>query len=195
MNQKSLKGPKLILILTMKVLLTYFWKRLPIGASIWLAPIWLTNPNRATHLKSPKKTLVSFRLEVPQECWEKETYRMNPKCFCSFLSFRHTHKGQMRHTSKLKIQAKFVIFLSDFPHSFGLKSTSSCKIFWWFWTPRPQHCSFSRPWVLFATNSFCGVTWTENHELTLLVRIWARRCELLNHDAKTLVWEGALPLK
>ncbi len=38
----------------MKVLLTYFWKRLPIGASIWLAPICLISPNRATHLKSPK---------------------------------------------------------------------------------------------------------------------------------------------
>ena len=38
----------------MKVLQTYFWKRLPIGASFWLAPIWLISPNRATHLKSPK---------------------------------------------------------------------------------------------------------------------------------------------
>ncbi len=38
----------------MKVLLTYFWKTLPIGALIWLAPIWLISPNRATHLKSPK---------------------------------------------------------------------------------------------------------------------------------------------
>ncbi len=36
------------------MLLTYFWKRLPTGASIWLAPIWLISPNRATHLKSPK---------------------------------------------------------------------------------------------------------------------------------------------
>ncbi len=57
MNQKSPKGPKSILILTMKVLLTYFWKRLPIGASIWLAPIWLISPNHATHLKSPKKAI------------------------------------------------------------------------------------------------------------------------------------------
>ncbi len=28
---------------------------LPIGALIWLTPIWLISPNRATHLKSPKK--------------------------------------------------------------------------------------------------------------------------------------------
>ncbi len=55
MNQKSPKGPKSILILTMKLLLTYFWKRLPIDASIWLAPIWLISPNCATRLKSPKK--------------------------------------------------------------------------------------------------------------------------------------------
>ncbi len=39
------------------MLLTYFWKRLPIGASIWLAAIWLISPNRATHLKSPKNVL------------------------------------------------------------------------------------------------------------------------------------------
>ncbi len=55
MNQKSPKDPKSILILTMKLLQTYFWKRLPVGALIWLAPNWLISPNRATHLKSPKK--------------------------------------------------------------------------------------------------------------------------------------------
>ncbi len=41
MNQKSLKHPKSILILTIKLLYTYFWKMLPVGALIWLAPIWL----------------------------------------------------------------------------------------------------------------------------------------------------------
>ncbi len=41
MNQKSPKDPKLILILTIKLLYTYFWKMLPVGALIWLAPIWL----------------------------------------------------------------------------------------------------------------------------------------------------------
>ncbi len=41
MNQKSPEDPKSILILTMKLLYTYFWKRLPIGALIWLALIWL----------------------------------------------------------------------------------------------------------------------------------------------------------
>ncbi len=41
MNQKSPKDPKLILILTMKLLYTYFWRTLPVGALIWLAPIWL----------------------------------------------------------------------------------------------------------------------------------------------------------
>ncbi len=30
-----------ILILTMKLLYTYFWKTLPVGALIWLIPIWL----------------------------------------------------------------------------------------------------------------------------------------------------------
>ncbi len=57
MNQKSPKDPKLILILIIKLLYTYFWKMLPVGALIWLAPIWLMSPNRATHLKSPKKDL------------------------------------------------------------------------------------------------------------------------------------------
>ncbi len=41
MNQKSPKDPKSILILTMKLLYTYFWKTLPIGALIWLTLIWL----------------------------------------------------------------------------------------------------------------------------------------------------------
>ncbi len=41
MNQKSPKDPKSILILAMKLLYTYFWKMLPIGALIWLALIWL----------------------------------------------------------------------------------------------------------------------------------------------------------
>ncbi len=54
MNQKSPKDPKSIFILTMKLLYTYFLKRLPTGALIWLTPIWLISPNRATHLKSPK---------------------------------------------------------------------------------------------------------------------------------------------
>ncbi len=42
MNQKSPKDPESILILTMKLLYTYFWKMLPAGALIWLTPIWLT---------------------------------------------------------------------------------------------------------------------------------------------------------
>ncbi len=41
MNQKSPKDPKSILILTMKLLYTYFWKTLPIGALISLTPIGL----------------------------------------------------------------------------------------------------------------------------------------------------------
>ncbi len=41
MNKKSREDPKSILILTMKLLYTYFWKMLPIGALIWLTTIWL----------------------------------------------------------------------------------------------------------------------------------------------------------
>ncbi len=41
MNQKSPKDPESILTLTMKLLYTYFWKMLPIGALIWLTLIWL----------------------------------------------------------------------------------------------------------------------------------------------------------
>ncbi len=42
MNQKSPKDLKLILVLTIKLLHTYFWKMLPVGALNWLAQIWLT---------------------------------------------------------------------------------------------------------------------------------------------------------
>ncbi len=38
MNQKSLKKPKLILILTMELLYTYFWQTLPMSDLIWLTP-------------------------------------------------------------------------------------------------------------------------------------------------------------
>ncbi len=41
MNQKNPKDPKSILMLTIKLLYTYFWKILPVGALISLAPIWL----------------------------------------------------------------------------------------------------------------------------------------------------------
>ncbi len=56
MNQKSQNDPKSILILTMKLLYTYFWKMLSVGALIWLALIWLiwaqiTQPT-SNHLKT-----------------------------------------------------------------------------------------------------------------------------------------------
>ncbi len=55
MNQKSPKDPKSILILTIKLLYTYLWKMLPIGALIWLAPIlliWAQIPQpTSNHLK------------------------------------------------------------------------------------------------------------------------------------------------
>ncbi len=55
MNQKCSKDPKSILILTMRLLYTYFWKTLPVGALIWLVPIWLiwaqiARPVRFWHL-------------------------------------------------------------------------------------------------------------------------------------------------
>ncbi len=60
MNQKSPKDPKSILILTMKLLYTYFWKTLPVGALTWLAPIWLIWAQIAqptsNHLKTGTKT-------------------------------------------------------------------------------------------------------------------------------------------
>ncbi len=47
MNQQSPKDPESVIILTMKLLYTYFWKTLPDLAHL--------SPNHATHLKSPKK--------------------------------------------------------------------------------------------------------------------------------------------
>ncbi len=69
MNHKSLKDPKLILFLTIKMLYTYFWKMLPVGAWIWLALIWLmwaqiTQPT-SNHLKCARfSAFFSFSLET-----------------------------------------------------------------------------------------------------------------------------------
>ncbi len=57
MNQKSPKEPKSILMLTMKLLYTYFWKMLPEGALIWLAPIWLIWAQIAQPTSNHVKTL------------------------------------------------------------------------------------------------------------------------------------------
>ncbi len=68
----------------MKLLLTYFWKTLPIGASIWLAPIWLISPNRATHLKSPKNDLMresNILLTAGKICTGFFAFRFC--CFCA----------------------------------------------------------------------------------------------------------------
>ncbi len=63
MNQKSPKDPQAILILTMKLLCTYFWKTLP-NRCFDLAHTNLAHlsPNRATHLKWPKKQNFAFRV-------------------------------------------------------------------------------------------------------------------------------------
>ncbi len=62
MNQKSPKDPEWILILTIKLLYTYFWMTLPTGDLIWLAPIWLAFSKSSqivqptsNHLKNVKK--------------------------------------------------------------------------------------------------------------------------------------------
>ncbi len=60
MNQKSPKDPKCILFLTIKLLYTYFWKTLPVGALIWLAPIWLTWAQIAQPTSNHLKTVVSI---------------------------------------------------------------------------------------------------------------------------------------
>ncbi len=61
MNQKSPNDPKSILILTMKLLLTFFWKRLPIGDLISLTLISLAfskssqiRPSSSNHLKTTR---------------------------------------------------------------------------------------------------------------------------------------------
>ncbi len=64
LNQKSLKDPKSILILTMKLLYTYFWKSLPIGALIWLAPIWLIWAQIAQPTSNHLKTETSRQLSL-----------------------------------------------------------------------------------------------------------------------------------
>ena len=56
-NQKRPKDPKWILILTIKLLYTYFWKMLPVGFDLACTDLAHFSPNRATHLKSPKNRL------------------------------------------------------------------------------------------------------------------------------------------
>ena len=60
MNQKSPKDPKSILILTTKLLYTYFWKMLPVGVLIWLAPIWLTWAQIAQPTSNHQKPCENF---------------------------------------------------------------------------------------------------------------------------------------
>ncbi len=57
-TQKSPKDPKSILILTMKLLHTYFWKMLPVGALIWLALIWLNWAQITQPTSSTQKVIV-----------------------------------------------------------------------------------------------------------------------------------------
>ncbi len=71
MNQKSPNDPKSILILTMKLLLTYFWKRLPIGDLISLTLILLAfskssqiGPFSSNHLKSGCQTGKTFGINL-----------------------------------------------------------------------------------------------------------------------------------
>ncbi len=70
MNQKSPKGPKSILILTMKLLYTYFWKKLPVGALIWLAPIWLIWAQIAQPTSNHLKTVTCCfgKFSLPRAC-------------------------------------------------------------------------------------------------------------------------------
>ena len=85
MNQKSPKDPKLILILTIKLLCTYFWKILLIGALIWLALIWLIWAQIAqptsNHLKSTQFEFGNDHIQddcLLFEC-NKTSFRVHPK--------------------------------------------------------------------------------------------------------------------
>ncbi len=75
MNQKSPNDPKSILILTIKLLYTYVWKMLPVGALIWLALIWLIWARIAQptsyHLKSNRwgDNFYEFKCAVTKACF------------------------------------------------------------------------------------------------------------------------------
>ncbi len=64
LNQNCPKDPKSILILTMKLLYTYFWKTLPTGDLIWLALIWLTF-SKSSQIVQP----TSNHLKTSQSSW------------------------------------------------------------------------------------------------------------------------------
>ncbi len=74
MNQKSPKGPKSILILTMKLLYTYFWKMLPIGALIWLTPIWLIEPKSRNPPQITKKWCQVIPFQRQTRCLESDCH-------------------------------------------------------------------------------------------------------------------------
>ncbi len=93
MNQKSKKDPKLILILTMKLLYTYFWKTLPVGALIWLTPIWLIWAQIArptsNHLKKPGKLRRFHGSFEKGRCLEHISKWLQVDLFKAFLVLCH----------------------------------------------------------------------------------------------------------
>ena len=81
MNHKSPKDPKLILILTIKLLYTHFWKKLPIGGLIWLKRIWLIwaqimQPT-SNHLKS--KSFGKRKQPKPEQAKSEQAKSEQPK--------------------------------------------------------------------------------------------------------------------
>ncbi len=123
MNQKSPKDPKSMLILTMKLLHTYFWKTLPIGALIWLTLIWLIWAQIAqptsNHLQidlndftsdlnilemAPEQMFASCDIGWLVGCCSlstpgAETYQISP---CNFFSHLH-HNGAKPCMSRFSI--------------------------------------------------------------------------------------------
>ena len=64
--QNELKEPKSILILTIKLQYTYFWKTLPVGALIWLTPIWLT----WTQIAQPTSNHLKSQILLSLQCFK-----------------------------------------------------------------------------------------------------------------------------
>ncbi len=62
LNQNSSKDPKLILILTMKLVYTYFWKSLLIGDLIWLTLTWLAFSNSSQIMQTTSNHLKKWHV-------------------------------------------------------------------------------------------------------------------------------------
>ncbi len=113
-NQKSPKDPKLILILTMKLLYTYFWKTLPIGDLIWVTPIWLAF-SKSSQITQPTSNHLKSKVAIlNQKHSEKGTPRWSSTSWVKWSTTKphsvhcYLHKAQSQTQSNVYQQCRSI---------------------------------------------------------------------------------------